>query len=154
MSIWGFVRAGRFFANEAFTEWMPASLTWMPASWYKVKPADYHYRFRRLSLLFISTLNHMQVLSDELVVVMPLVGRASFLQHKRIAIAPIADLCQCPQSGEPHFYVKRSCSVNFAASGCQCPQSGNPHFYKITDEDGNVVVKCVNALSRAILIST
>ena len=60
---------------------------------------------------------------------MPSVGRDSFLQGNIVCIVQPISLCQCPQSGEPHFYVKRSCSVNFAASGCQCPQSGNPHFY-------------------------
>ena len=38
---------------------------------------------------------------------------------------------------------------------CQCPQSGNPHFYVLGDDVVMGVDKpCVNALSRAILIST
>ena len=37
---------------------------------------------------------------------------------------------------------------------CQCPQSGNPHFYTTGDIGYLLKNICVNALNRAILIST
>ena len=38
---------------------------------------------------------------------------------------------------------------------CQCPKSGEPHFYYPIIKDGYwLVIECVNALSRANLIST
>ena len=61
--------------------------------------------------------------------------------------------CQCPQSGDPHFYRAWRTHIRPDQRSCQCPQSGDPHFYKILvpEEAGWF---CVNALSRAILIST
>ena len=37
---------------------------------------------------------------------------------------------------------------------CQCPNSGHPHFYKDDDSGFHTDVECVNALTRAFLIST
>ena len=38
---------------------------------------------------------------------------------------------------------------------CQCPQSGNPHFYgSLRSQQPSASLVCVNALNRAILIST
>ena len=37
---------------------------------------------------------------------------------------------------------------------CQCPQSGNPHFYHCRHHLKGGPNECVNALNRAILIST
>ena len=94
------------------------------------------------------------------------------MKHRRV--------CQCPQSGNPHFYQDhgkkdkklRNCvnalsrAILISTGGrflvgikntilCQCPQSGNPHFYVLGDDVVMGVDKpCVNALSRAILIST
>ena len=45
-----------------------------------------------------------------------------------------AYMCQCPQSGNPHFYVGFLPEIFLPAYMCQCPQSGNPHFYGNDDE--------------------
>ena len=37
---------------------------------------------------------------------------------------------------------------------CQCPRTGNLHFYGICMEYYEVAAKCVNALVRATYIST
>ena len=89
-----------------------------------------------------------------------------------------SEVCQCPQSGNPHFYVMTWDELKKKYGMCQCPQSGNPHFYVIGAVAAavfNMVSMpsvgqssflqqevryagnhffCVNALSRAILIST
>ena len=36
---------------------------------------------------------------------------------------------------------------------CQCPKSGDSHFYGSKGEFSHLVPECVNALNRAILIS-
>ena len=42
----------------------------------------------------------------------------------------------------------------FTSLLCQCPQSGDPHFYIYYKQDYWEKFVCVNALSRALLIST
>ena len=50
-------------------------------------------------------------------------------------------LCQCPVSGNTHFYVQKLEQVPQGLKECQCPVSGNTHFYsKIGGTDGNYVV--------------
>ena len=61
--------------------------------------------------------------------------------------------CQCPESGKPHFYV-RIAALLILDELCQCPESGKPHFYRLWKEHQSLDNKCVNALSRANLIST
>ena len=60
-----------------------------------------------------------------------------------------------PSVGQSSFLLY---SVNSGESDreivCQCPQSGNPHFYRIKLDNLDCVISRVNALSRAILIST
>ena len=41
----------------------------------------------------------------------------------------VRDMCQCPQSGFPHFYDEPGTKA-YEIVECQCPQSGFPHFYK------------------------
>ena len=89
----------------------------------------------------------------DLHVSMPSVGRSSFLQSMVITSSAIKQVCQCPQSGDPHFYtgsklwitrtpesvnaLSRASLISTRRQGyhkegkvsCQCPQSGKPHFY-------------------------
>ena len=63
-------------------------------------------------------------------------------------------MCQCPKSGEVHFYINIDRWTHNTKRKCQCPKSGEVHFYpkgNITVEESNA---CVNALSRAKFIST
>ena len=109
---------------------------------------------------------------------MPWVGRTSFLLSFTIHQSYMYRLCQCPGSGEPHFYRCRPKKVRLTRILCQCPGSGEPHFYirKTPKDIGqkclcqcpgsgephfykwqiilNLPSKCcVNALGRANLIS-
>ena len=62
--------------------------------------------------------------------------------------------CQCPISGYPHFYqimIKRNDGSSIV---CQCPVSGYPPFLLLKSCQKNLIGSCVNALSRAIPIST
>ena len=36
--------------------------------------------------------------------------------------------CQCPERGDPHFYIKAA-GLHFCKILCQCPERGDPHFY-------------------------
>ena len=62
--------------------------------------------------------------------------------------------CQCPVSGYPHFYVPYSNKQIAEGDLCQCPISGYPHFYDGTPVKMDIKSSGVNALSRAIPIST
>ncbi len=86
---------------------------------------------------------------------------------------------QCPISGSLHFYgvlsynmLSQSCvnalsrahfistesgkhgAVAYLDKMCQCPISGSRHFYFITQKSVKDQLGCVNALSRAHVIST
>ena len=39
-------------------------------------------------------------------------------------------MCQCPESGKPHFYRLMKSGSGAESGSCQCPESGKPHFYK------------------------
>ncbi len=85
--------------------------------------------------------------------------------------------CQCPISGDPHFYKSYDCTVRSTESvsmpylgrssflhvnespcnwkNCvSMPYLGRSSFLRIINKKMSVEEKCVNALSRAILIST
>ncbi len=73
---------------------------------------------------------------------------------KRCYLLMHTQLCQCPKSGKPHFYAASASQTHEEVFWCQCPKSGKPHFYLCM---GIVTMnwgRCVNALSRANLIST
>ena len=63
-------------------------------------------------------------------------------------------LCQCPSTGNPHFYACKSVRISYPTAVCQCPSTGNPHFYPFRGCDGCLCFSRVNALQRAIPIST
>ena len=104
-------------------------------------------------------------------------GRIAFLCDEEKAI--ICDfLCQCPRTGNHHFYTLQGQKSRFATEGvnaleraiiistkvqqrriyrydvCQCPRTGNHHFYFRVIAGQDTVTGCVNALERAIIIST
>ena len=63
-------------------------------------------------------------------------------------------LCQCSISGFSHFYEISGSAQDGKFRLCQCPVSGYSHFYfvgHVIDVDVSIGV---NALSRAIPIST
>ena len=63
-------------------------------------------------------------------------------------------VCKYPQAGVPHFYKSESSKV-ITGYRCQCPQAGNPHFYfPVLSRSSEYPTSGVNALRRAILIST
>ena len=67
----------------------------------------------------------------------------------------IADeLCQCPVSGESHFYWGFLLLLGGLIVVCQCPVSGESHFYLRKTLSGSQPMNGVNALSRANPIST
>ena len=65
------------------------------------------------------------------------------------------DVCQCPVSGESHFYRIKEEPLEDWAKKCQCPVSGESHFYRLEQNKQQYrLLYCVNALSRANPIST
>ena len=60
---------------------------------------------------------------------MPSVGQSSFLHNYSGMYCSGTLSCQCPQSGNPHFYPAILQKRYPEPYLCQCPQSGNPHFY-------------------------
>ena len=63
-------------------------------------------------------------------------------------------MCQCPNSGQPHFYPNSFPAQRQTIARCQCPNSGQPHFYIEHHSPMREPMKCVNALTRANPIST
>ena len=108
---------------------------------------------------------------------MPYVGLSPFLRKTSGPDPHITAVCQCPMSGYPHFYGYERVAPAEKRM-CQCPMSGYPHFYGslsrwrdcrinvsmpyvglspfllwVREKSGRLK-KCVNALCRAIPIST
>ena len=83
----------------------------------------------------------------------PISGYPHFYAGIKLVDTGVA-LCQCPISGYPHFYRMLTSSNLSMIMMCQCPISGYPHFYHHRKAVVETQVKCVNALSRAIPIST
>ena len=89
-----------------------------------------------------------------MLILVPSVGRSSFLPTTPEIEAEVNKvLCQCPQSGNPHFYAYVISEI-LMVKGCQYPQSGNPHFYDADVLSAICQTGGVNALNRANLIST
>ena len=66
-----------------------------------------------------------------------------------------AEVCQCPISGSRHFYGSPTNRPERAQTSCQCPISGSRHFYAWRILAAACMdYWCVNALSRAHVIST
>ena len=59
---------------------------------------------------------------------MPSNGQHSFLHLSWRDITEVILMCQCPQTGNTHFYGKDK-NDYVADSTCQCPQTGHTHFY-------------------------
>ena len=62
--------------------------------------------------------------------------------------------CQCPMTGNHHFYKDTEKMSQMQKILCQCPMTGNHHFYCECRSAVLLVSRCVNALWRAIIIST
>ena len=85
---------------------------------------------------------------------MPQIGKISFVQCFVAMLLISGTVCQCPKSGEPHFYEMPEATVSKPEMMCQCPKSGEPHFYFLLPFIKAICIGCVNALGRANLIST
>ena len=59
---------------------------------------------------------------------MPCLGRIPFLLWSESSPSEKQEMCQCPVSGESHFYAFFGSDV-IAEELCQCPVSGESHFY-------------------------
>ena len=84
---------------------------------------------------------------------MPSNGQHSFLPLVAIETDGNLSRCQCPRTGNTHFYP-RNHDDNGCGYVCQCPRTGNTHFYGVFLDRMVDELKCVNALERATLIST
>ena len=81
-------------------------------------------------------------------------SRASLISTvKNKFLMKVLELCQCPKSGEPHFYGSSSVCVILIGG---CVNALSRASLISTQRDGSYVevAWCVNALSRASLIST
>ena len=63
-------------------------------------------------------------------------------------------MCQCPMTGNHHFYALYGDTPITERDMCQCPMTGNHHFYATGQGSPIKEKQCVNALWRAIIIST
>ena len=85
----------------------------------------------------------------------PQTGNTHFYRDRRIALDKLHKACQCPQTGNTHFYIPTVSIPSTRPRVCQCPQTGHTLFY--VDEANAIMAAakaCVNALKRATLIST
>ena len=84
---------------------------------------------------------------------MPSIGRCSFLQNLRLLKHIIR---KCVNALNRAMLISTLWVVSGLRSGigCQCPQSGDAHFYIILGLVFVLAGACVNALNRAMLIST
>ena len=85
---------------------------------------------------------------------MPSVGQSSFLLPDFKEIFFTGAMCQCPQSGDPHFYEKCSSDQCIDGGIVSMPSVGRSSFLRQELKLNECFENCVNALSRAILIST
>ncbi len=85
---------------------------------------------------------------------MPCIGQSSFpLLSGNPILALLMVMCQCPASGNHHFHFGGRMKKEILAL-CQCPASGNHHFHLVRMQKKKLVKRRVNALHRAIIIST
>ena len=82
------------------------------------------------------------------------IGRDSFLQNLRRPTMEAKDVCQCPVSGETHFYSTHSGLSVLARRFVSMPCIGRDSFLQGTQKICSSGCACVNALYRAGLIST
>ena len=86
---------------------------------------------------------------------MPFNGQSPFLPTKSYQCPYEIPMCQCPSTGNPHFYANSEILQLGHVFECQCPSTGNPHFYDLRYRRREKFRGiCVNALQRAIPIST
>ena len=60
---------------------------------------------------------------------MPYNGQSSFLHGTANGSVPLPYVCQCPITGNHHFYNSYLRHCIASREGCQCPITGNHHFY-------------------------
>ena len=86
---------------------------------------------------------------------MPFSGQSPFLRITQKIQRNVGRLCQCPSAGNPHFYF----AGGYALAGgfnkdVSMPFSGQSPFLPGGKEGADEQCICVNALQRAIPIST
>ena len=84
----------------------------------------------------------------------PVSGESHFYSEEQLREYQKRTLCQCPVSGESHFYPVVLSGQTPSDIVCQCPVSGESHFYGRNGAFESKSIMCVNALSRANPIST
>ena len=102
-------------------------------------------------------------------VLRPWMGATLISTTKRNCIVYGRSMCQCPERGDPHFYIytlpqeqttaivsmpwkgrpsflpyKRAGSGNTGIKRCQCPERGDPHFYLVKGIDDKILDKYVS----------
>ena len=85
---------------------------------------------------------------------MPCLGRTSFLHSGCYDHCPQQEQCQCPVSGGPHFYFIEAWHYMKAHNVVSMPCLGRTSFLPCSSATSAFSMVCVNALSRADLIST
>ena len=94
----------------------------------------------------ISTANDKDCIQEYKYVSMPCLGLSPFL-HENNRYQGNHQLCQCPVSGYPHFYISWMMTDCNKQKMCQCPVSGYPHFYWAErnhyDKRGDVSMPCL-----------
>ena len=85
---------------------------------------------------------------------MPCLGLSPFLPSLRHPIRRMGFWVSMPYLGLSPFLPSSTQKKCSRCVMCQCPISGYPHFYKGTYYGYKAGKECVNALSRAIPIST
>ena len=65
--------------------------------------------------------------------------------------------CQCPVSGESHFYEEQDLEAPHSEEWCQCPVSGESHFYEIEasgdiDSKEDVSMPCLGRIPFLLMI--
>ena len=83
----------------------------------------------------------LKALNNGVRVSMPCLGRIPFLRREGKARRAALCLCQCPVSGESHFYQMHRSAESWAEK-CQCPVSGESHFYQRKEGRSNCLKMC------------
>ena len=84
---------------------------------------------------------------------MPCVGQPPFL-HGAVHTHTQEESVSMPCVGRPPFLLNEIIVYRLGGGVCQCPVSGDLHFYLSQSSFVKPMMCCVNALCRAISIST
>ena len=73
---------------------------------------------------------------------MPSNGQPSFLRDVWAVERAFLYLCQCPLTGNHHFYFPCTCQCQVHGIWCQCPLTGNHHFYDSRQQRTTYIWRC------------